>query len=296
MPAEKKIPNRDETLVKVLERLAVQIEHINIRMEEIEKRQRELFISAERADTRRNETAAQLDDLKHAFAQAHAEMTGIAYDQEGAGNEMKAVVNRQEAIANRQASMVNTQEIMNQNLDQLKSRFDIQEKTARDHLAFSYKHEEKIDGKMAELTHHVTESHVKTEKNLSEHHLETRRKLDEARLETMRRLLAFDGVEASLHELLRRTEPPEPLWVVRQFRKLREYIRARLSMLKNRIKLWAEGKKSRDKGNSFRLVKTKKNEIPIEIPIEIPEEIPEEIPGEYAAANIVSPSGGGNDE
>jgi hypothetical protein len=243
---EKKILNRDEALVKVLERLAKQIEYLELRQKEHEDTLAELFKAVESNEPRQNETNTSLAELRGILLRYHSEMETIVAVQDGMGKNLQSVSERQDALADRQSAELAEQERMGGDLSSLAARFGIQERAVGEHLVFSQTLEEAVSVKTAELNRRLSTLHANAEKHLDRTHAETQqrltetqRRLDDSRLEFMRRLLALDTLETALLELLRRTEPPEPkppVWPVRLFRKVSAFIRVKASLLKGMLR------------------------------------------------------------
>ena len=81
---------------------------------------------------------------------------------------------------------------------------------------------------IGDMNRNVSKLHMDTEKRTIEEHRETKRRLNEINIDISRRLLILDKMEASLTELLIRTEPPEkkPFIIIRLFRRLRSAIKS----------------------------------------------------------------------
>ena len=254
---ENKPLSREETLIRVLDRLAKQIEYLELRQKENEKFQIELFKAVERSEPRQNEANAALSELKRTFLRYHSEMGGIVSAQDSIDKEIIALAERQRLLVERQAASVFEQEQLGRNLknfdahlsnvderlvwhlNNLGARLGLREKTASEHYAFLKKLDETFSARMSELGRRVTELHMDTEKRVLQIQKETQRQIEDLQLETMRRLLALDGIEAALAEILHRTEPPEPkppIWPVRLFRRLRGFVRAKKALARYKLK------------------------------------------------------------
>ena len=227
MAKEKEISQRDLTLINVLERLSDQIQQYELHLEEIDKRQSEISESVERAEqwrlSRQDRTDAALDTLQKEFLRYRSDMLSIVREQDHLDERMKGMAKLQEAITREQ-------EGVNRNLKDMGERYNIQEKTAREHFEFSVRHGEMASKEIADSDHHITKLHMDTEKHLIEEHKENKRQLDSFRNETLRRLLALDGIETALQVLMVRTEPPEkkPFLFVRIFRWIVFFFRYRI--------------------------------------------------------------------
>ena len=254
---ENKHLNREETLIRVLDRLAKQIEYLELRQKENEKFQIELFKAVERSEPRQNEANAALSELKHTFLRYHSEMGDIVSAQDSIDREIISLAERQRALVERQTAAIVEQERFGHNLTNfdahlsdvderlvwhltnLGARFGAQEKTVGEHYAFSLKLDETFSARMADLGRRFNELHMDTEKRVLQTHRETQRQIEDLQLETMRRLLALDGIEAALAEILHRTEPPEPkppIWPVRLFRRLCGFVRAKKALARYKLK------------------------------------------------------------
>ena len=230
MASERKISQRDMTLINVLERLGAQIQQYDTRLEEIEKRQTELMQTAERTDSwklmRQDETDAALGDLKKEFLRYRSDMLNIVREQGYLDERMKGLAKRQDMIAG-------AQENINQDVANLDKRFGIQEKTVRELYEYSLKQGNALSGNIFESDRHAAKLHMDTEKRLMEAYRENKRQIEALRQDMMRRLLAFDGIESALQELMVRTEPPEkkPFVLIRLSRRLIGFFRVKLRKL-----------------------------------------------------------------
>ncbi|MDR0491902.1 MAG: hypothetical protein LBH28_11730 [Oscillospiraceae bacterium] len=265
MATEKKPSQRDLTLIRILERLSDQIQHHDTLLEEMTKSQQALAAELERADLRQNvrhdATNAAIEKLEQIFQRYRSDMIGLVREQDRIDESMIALSKRQETIAG-------AQEDINRDLSDLDGRFVTQEKTSRDHFEFSARHGDAvlkeianasrnaarlhtetekhlgdehraITQQLSETDRNIAKLHIGTEKNLGDEHREITRLLSELRQETKRRLLALDGIEASLQVLMIRTEPPKkkPFIIVRIIRGTGGLFRFKLPEMIKRIRL-----------------------------------------------------------
>ena len=231
MASEKKVSQRDMTLINVLERLGAQIQQYDLRLEEIEKRQEESLQAAERSDSwkfvRQDETDAALAELKKEFLRYRSDMLNVVREQGYLDERMKSLSKRQDMIAG-------AQEDINRDVANLDKRFDAQEKKMHELYEYSLKQGDMLSGKIVESDRHAAKLHMDTDKRLMEDYRENKRQIEALRSDMMRRLLAFDGIESALQELMVRTEPPEkkPFIMVRLIRRVVGFFRIKLSRLK----------------------------------------------------------------
>ena len=292
MAIEKKSSQRDATLVKILERLANQIQEHDNRLDEISKYQKELFESVEKSElrhiSRQDLTDAALEKFSETMLRYRSDMLGMVHEQDVMTDSMGGLNKRQDMIAA-------AQEEIGMELVNLDKRFEQQEKTSHDHYEFAVKQSEEFSRELEAVSHNSTDLHADTVKqldevnsdvkqqisdtnrNLAKLHLETSKQIDEGygdirknfsdsnqntaklvsatekqlggehrdlkraieqlRMETKRRLLALDGIEASLQVLMVRTEPPvkKPFIVVRAFRGAKGFFRFKLPEFFKRI-------------------------------------------------------------
>ena len=247
---EKKTLNRDEALVRVLERFAKQMDAIEMRLNDIEKLQRNIFASTESFSPLQDSSNRNLSEMKSAILRYHSEMGQIVSAQDHMAKNMDIMTGRQEASATRQAELLREQESLNNHLINLSDRFEVQEKTAGEHYGFSLKQEQRTSELLDEFGQNLSRLHGDTEKLFIKEQQELQNRIQDFRLEATRKMLAFDGIEEVLAVLLHRTEPPEPkppIWPVRVARKFKSFLRLTFTRAKgkrNKLKTEAEHRKA----------------------------------------------------
>ena len=220
MVSESKMSQRDETLIKVLDRLSDNIQNQELLLDEIKKRQLELSVDMERTGlwqhSQHEETGASLEKTRETFLRYRSDMLRLVNEQD----RMNDIVMD---LKKKQAAVVYAQDNITRGLLDLNARMETQEKSMRELNAFSVQQGEKSSREIADANRSVTKLHMDTDKRLGEEHRETHRRLDEIKRDTIRRLMTLDKIEASLDVLLIRTEPPEkkPFFVIRIFRWVR---------------------------------------------------------------------------
>ena len=247
---EKKTLNRDEALVMVLERFSKQIDAIEMRLNDIEKLQRNIFSSTEMFSPQQDNANKSLLEMKKAILRYHSEMGHIVSAQDNMAKNMEVMTGRQEAAATRQADVLREQETLNNHLINLADRFEVQEKTTGEHYGFSLKQEQRTTELLDEFGQNLSRLHGETEKLFLKEQQELQNRIQDFRLEATRKMLAFDGIEEVLAVLLHRTEPPEPkppIWPVRVARKFKSFLRLTFTRVKgkrNKLKTEAEHRKA----------------------------------------------------
>ena len=201
-----KISERDMALINVLDRLAAQIAQQDTIIEDMSNKVQELMAaikdSERKQHLRLDGTEQSVDSLSKDFRRYRADLLKIV-------NEQDRVSEVTEEISKRQDSIAETQEKEGQILEDLEKRFGIQEKTTGTHYEYSLKQGESLPKQIQDSNRHVSKLHMDTEKRLTEEHRSINKLVKDLRSDAMHRLLALDGIEASLKELLIRTEPPE---------------------------------------------------------------------------------------
>ena len=234
MAGDKKLTQRDEALVRILDRLSDDVQKQSTTLEEItriqnvlsesversEKRQSEISADTERADRRNN---MRLDGTDAAIEKAHesvlrfrSDMLSLVNEQDRLNTVATELNKKNTSIALAQDNMVNLLAAMSKQQEEYG-------KLIHEINTHSIHHEEILPREIAEMSRSVSKLHMDTEKRLGEMHKETQRQLERIRIDVERRLLALDKIEAALEVLLVRTEPPEkkPFFIVRIFRWLR---------------------------------------------------------------------------
>jgi predicted phage tail protein len=262
--AKKDVSQRDMTLINILDRFSEQISKQDIYIEELAKRQQELIsaveISEQRQHSRFDGTEQSLERFGQDFSRYRSDIQKLVNEQFFINDNLKE-------IDKRQASIDIAQEKIRQDLEKLEQRFEAQEKSLHTHYEYSLNQSDAFPKKVEEMNQTVAKMHMDTDKRLTEEHKETQRQVDEmnrsivkmhmdtdkrlseehketqkqlkaTRSETMNRLLALDGMEAALREILIRTEPPEkkPFFLLRFVRFIRAGLKGFLAKMKRRRK------------------------------------------------------------
>ena len=220
MANESKLSQRDETLVKVLDRLSDGITQQSTLLDELGKRQIELATDMERNERRQlirlESTDGSIEKTQEAVQRYRSDMLSLVNEQDRMNIHITEMSKKQLAIAYSQDNIVNI-------ITDLKNRVESQEKTVHEINTHSINHEEALPREIGDMSRSVSKLHMDTEKRLVEMHKETQRLLDKMKVDIERRLIALDKIEASLEILLIRTEPPEkkPFILVRLFHRIR---------------------------------------------------------------------------
>jgi len=228
---------RDLVLAKVLERFSNQIQEQSLKLEEVEKGQRDLISTIKSIelhhDIRLNESETSVEAINQNILRYRSDMLKLVNEQDRLNDLTKD-------LAKRQISIDGAQERIVSNLSEMEQRYKIQEKTVHDHYAQSLEQSEAFSREVADANRSVIKLHMDTEKRLSQMHSETHKQLEKNRLENMSRLLALDGIESALNTILIRTEPPEkkPFLLFRPFVRLHRFISSKLArmMAANRLR------------------------------------------------------------
>ena len=264
MAGERKLSQRDEMLIKILDRLSDNIWKQELLLDEIIKRQLEQTANIERAWLQlheRHDTSDSAREKEHEdFLRYRSDMLHLVNEQDRLNDIVKDVGKKQSAIAFSQDSIINTlmsldqrfdtqmediskkqttfafsQDSMTNALAELDKRIEAQEKVIREINKYTIRHEETLSKEIADMNRNVAKLHIETDKIVGNANRETRKQVSEAMHSTISRLQALDRIESTLDVLLIRTEPPEkkPLIIKRLFRKFR-------GMLKNTRSWWRE--------------------------------------------------------
>ena len=256
MAGERKLSQRDEMLIKVLDRMSDNIWKQEMLLDEIIKQQLEQTANIERAWLQlhmRHDTADSAREKTHEdFLRYRSDMLHLVNEQDRLNDIVKDVGKKQAAIAFSQDSIVNTltsldqqfdtqmtdinkkqttfafsQDSMTNALADLDKRLETQEKVIREINTYTIRHEDTLSKEIADMNRNIARLHIETDKIVDKSNRETKKQLDEARHDTMRRLQALDEIASSLDVLLLRTEPPEkkPFFIMRLFRKFRSALK-----------------------------------------------------------------------
>ena len=255
-----------------IEELTKDVRQNYVRMEDMTKKQRELYETVmnmvSRNDSSRtmqqDVTDTTLEKFSETMLHYRSDMISLVREQDRIDDSIKELSKRQDMIAA-------AQEEIGKDVSSLDERYEHQEKTSREHYEYSVKRGEastkeiddvnrktaklhvdtekhlgdehkEIKKQLSDAEHKNTELHLETEKHLGSEHKELRREITELRQETKRRLLALDGIEASLQVLMIRTEPPEkkPFIFIRVLRAIVKLFRVKipdaLSSIRTRLR------------------------------------------------------------
>jgi len=224
MAGERKTSQRDETLVRVLERLSDDIRNQQLQLDGIAKQQQQLSADIERAglqyQSRHDGTNAAIERTHDTFQRYRSDMLSLVNEQDRMNQEIKDVCKKQAAVAFAQESIMN-------GLTTLEKKADANDKIIREVNTYSIRHDETLTREIAGMNRSVGKLHMDTEKRLGDMHRITQKQLENIKIDVERRLLALDKIEASLEVLMIRTEPPEkkPFFVIRIVRRLRLFIK-----------------------------------------------------------------------
>jgi len=206
MAEKKNAPDRDATLVNILDRMAGHLRNQDMMLEEIVKYSDEFSKAMDQAEfshsIMQNENMDGFKKMLDAVSRYRGDILSLVREQDHINkniSELRKLVEKS----------VYTSELNNRQLGNMDTRISAQEKSAREHYEHSLKQADIISGKFIETNRTVAKHFSNAEKRLGELHRETQRQLDSTRQDTARRLVALDGIEAALQTLLIRTEPPE---------------------------------------------------------------------------------------
>ena len=226
MAAERKLSQRDETLVKILDRLSDDIGRYELLLDEIKKEQQTLSLEIERTVARQH---GRLDVTDKTIEKSHETINRYRSDMLSLVNEQDRLNEMMKDMSKKQSTIAFLQDNLVANLTDLSKRLEIQEKTVREMSEHAIKHEEELTRLLGDMSRSHNRIHMDSEKRMGEVERATQKRLDDMRRETSHRLLALDKIESSLNVLLIRTDPSQrkPFIVVRLFRKLRMSIEKR---------------------------------------------------------------------
>ena len=236
-----KLSERDMTLINVLDRLAAQIRHQDALIGDLSDSMQELMSAVKNSEQKQQ---SRLDGTEHSIEKFGEGFTRYRSDLLKIVNEQDRVGELTEELSKRQIQISEAQERINLILEGLEKRFGAQEKTATTHYDYSLKQGIELPKQVEDINRHVSKLHMDTEKRLIEDHRDINKMVRDLRSDTMHRLLSLDGVEASLKELLIRTEPPEKkkFFIFRFVR----FIRLKTSVFFLRIRMRIRARKDPD--------------------------------------------------
>lgn len=188
MPTDNKTSQRDEALIKILGRLIDQLKQYdtkleeiskdvkqnNRRMEDISKKHNDLTETVRRVVTQnesRNTMQQDMDTstiekLTETMHNYRSDMLSMVREQDRIDDGITELSKRQDMIAA-------AQEEIGSDVAGLDERFELQEKTAREHYEFAVKQGEEASREIAKL-------HADTEKYLGDEHTEIKKQLTDA--------------------------------------------------------------------------------------------------------------------
>ena len=227
MPDNSEKSKRDLVLAKVMERFSSQISDQGGKLDELNKNQMEIVSAVKSVelhhDVKFNDADNALEHLRQDLNRYRSDMLGIVGEQDRLNKYTKD-------LAKQQASIAEAQEKMLRALNDLESRYKIQEKTASEIYSHSLEQAEKLSRRINDSDKSVTKLLYETEKTLVEKLAQTEKQADKTRHDIFTRLRTLDGIENSLATILVRTEPPEkkPAWPKRAFRKIHWFFTVKL--------------------------------------------------------------------
>jgi len=222
-------PERDKTLINILERIGGELLRQGMLLEDIMSRQNEFNQSMRSTDyqlsTQHDDTEKSYGKIQESITRYRADMISLVHEQD----QMSA---RFKELSKEVNKTVFSLEHNNKRLEDLEARLKASEKATRDHFEASQKHAETLPKEFADVRQNVSRLHADTEKRLGELHRETQRQLDKLNKDITRRLLILDGIDSALGTLLIRTAPPEkkPLLIVRVFHRIGVFFRIKLPL------------------------------------------------------------------
>ena len=248
MAGEKKLSQRDETLIKVLDRLSDSIGEQDLLLQELSKRQLELSADMERISEllhmQYDISDSALEKTQDTFNRYRSDMLSLVNEQDRMNEILKDLNKRHTSVAFSQDNIINmltnlgtqldTQDKLvretntysarhGETLTHLVKQLDTQDKITREINTYSIKHEAALTKEISDMSRNVAKLHMDSEKRMGDEHKDTNRRLKEMKMDIERRLLELDKIEATLNVLLIRTEPPEKKAniFVRIYRRLR---------------------------------------------------------------------------
>ena len=254
MSDERNMSLRDETLIKVLERLADSISSQESLLKEAAKKQHELYSEMESIERRQllrqNAAVSATERSSEAISRYRSDMLSLVNEQDRMNEIITELNKKQLALAYSQDNIINmitdingriqtqektvggiaySQESSKNTLTDLSSRIEMQERVVNEINTHSVRHEELLPKEIGALNRSIGKLHADTEKRIVELQRETQKQLDKMKLDYERRLLALDKIEAALEILMIRTEPPEkkPFFIIRFARWIRRSFRSR---------------------------------------------------------------------
>ena len=243
MADERKLSSRDETLIKVLDRLSDNIWKQELLLDEVIKQQHALTSAMERAgmqlQSRHDTSDAAFEKTRESFTRYRSDMLSLVGEQDRMNDIIKDLSKKQAAIAFTQDNIVNS-------LTSFNERFETQDKIIRDINTHSIKHEETLSREITEMSRNVARLHSDTEKSIGAANSETKRQINKVRKDSSRLSKMLYEIEASVNVLLIRTEPPEkrPFFIIRLFRSLRRSLKnIRQHNVFEKIRIRRTGKK-----------------------------------------------------
>jgi len=230
MAEKTKMPDRDKTLINILERMADQLQRQGIILDDIIKNQNESAKAMGGAEYHRGalqrDTADSLGKIQDSVSRYRSDMLNLVHEQDSINKSLQDL----NKLVNKSAYSL---ENSNQKLIDLDERSITQGKITSEHYAHALKQAEQLPKEIADTERSLTRLHAATEKRLGEQHSDTLRQLEKLQHETTRRLLVLENVDSALKTLLIRTEPPEkkPLLIIRPFKAIGVFFRVKLPRL-----------------------------------------------------------------
>ena len=230
MAEKTKIPDRDKTLVNILERIADQLQKQESLLEEIFQNQSEAQKAANLSESRygafQGYTDNSLEKIGQSISRYRSDMLSLVNEQDSINNNLKEL----NKLINKTAYAL---ESADQKLADFDGRLKFLEKASNAHYENSQRQAESIPREIAETSRGIAKLHADTDKHMDDNHHDLLKQLEKLQQDISRRLLILDSFDSALQTLLIRTEPPEKkqLWIVRLFNKATHFFRYKLPVI-----------------------------------------------------------------
>ncbi|MDR2598811.1 MAG: hypothetical protein LBC73_00870 [Oscillospiraceae bacterium] len=243
MAEETKGTARDQALIRILERLASEMQDQDLMLDELLEQQGSLSKTFEK--TSLHLRSAQ-SDADRSYDRLFETMSRYRSDMLSLVNEQDRINKNIDELAKVVKNATYTIDVTSQRLTELEDKLTAHNKVFDAHHEHSIKQPEILRNTIESTERNFTQLHSATEKRMNELNKETVRQLDKFQHETLRRLLLLDGIVTSMQTLLTRTEPPEKkeFFVKRLFKKIRWFFRFKLHAM-------IELRKSKDSSKGY---------------------------------------------
>ena len=221
------IPERDKTLINILERIGGELQRQGLLLEDIVKSQGEvsqaMHSTGYQLSSQHSESERTYEKISDSISRYRTDMLSLVNEQDHISESLKE-------LRKVFSKLVFSTESNSNRLEELEGRLKVSEKAIRDHNEASQKQADMIPKEFADVRQNESRLHADTEKRLGELHRETQRQIDKLNQETSRRLLILEAIEEALETLLIRTEPPEkkPFFFLRFFKRVGFFFRIKL--------------------------------------------------------------------